>query len=687
MSGYNFVFIDNIFSLESLQAQQSELLAKPDTLVVTLSMDILASLGPETQWEILQDWLPGSLYDDMSSLAFQLVDEMFPELSKLQYRGVPIYAPTAHSKNIVFALRNALLTHQAFQSLCQTYPCKQLYLFTQLHTPSYGDLALTYETDLLQGVMAYLAVQANIPVVWLQANPQRDRHSLLVRHIADQTRQLNLSPIPLLTPQAPQKFTHLPCIFSIGHGEEVEQVLLNQFLSQSPELYFVHLSFDNFFLYQQTDTMLKLDFRLLRLWPHFIPEEQELLEKWPPKPAQELKLAYPFLLANPFIQFQFDWLLAYLRENYRIIEGIYLLKDVFQPQLCITGSTEGFSPVRMAGAALKTWGVQRLNIQHGGNWTQYILTHPPHAEYMALRGHHIQADLEKVTGIDIPQYRVVGDFRKNSAALANMPKPHALQTKGKLRIALITSYVNNNLATICRLNTHHQNWAEVGELAQKHPEWEFWIKTHPAYDHYSYYQHFLKAYPLQILPRDKTLKDIAPHIDLAISFNAVSSSLIELASGGIPCLIFGAAINQHTSRAQTSLFAQLPLITSTEELEQKLLQLQQDPPAMESLRLKSLDMAYDWSAYTGQDAVAHAWSWIQELMVQHQEIYQETNSPLGSVYTQDFKQIVALAAAKASEYRNLQAFQQQAKQFLTWETDPIAKQILSRYLNQLATMQ
>lgn len=203
----------------------------------------------------------------------------------------------------------------------------------------------------------------------------------------------------------------------------------------------------------------------------------------------------------------------------------------------------GFVYESMMSNSFKTIGIKTISVAHSG------LGHIKNFDGIATNDDYLlcwnefdkaalakSEDLESCKIVDVGALKYLKDYEDYD----NGPK-HKIE-KFSNNILICTSTINTGLSlVISDPKKHQKNLKQLGLWAKKRSNKTFYIKCHPSYDYYSYYEYlYLNISNIKIVRSNNDIKNIK--FDLAIAMNYCTTYLLDLMLKRIPVVLYEEAI-------------------------------------------------------------------------------------------------------------------------------------------------
>lgn len=226
----------------------------------------------------------------------------------------------------------------------------------------------------------------------------------------------------------------------------------------------------------------------------------------------------------------------------RISNIVNWLAYRYRPVAAVFGF-DGFVYESMMSNSFKSIGIKTISVAHTG------LGHIKNFDGIATKNDYLLCwnefdkaalakggDLDGCKIVDVGALKYLKDYKDyEKASKYNIEKISN-------NILICTSSINTGLSLIISDPKKHQNSLKQLKLwAKTRSDKTFYIKCHPSYDYYSYYEYlFLDVKNIKIVRSNYDIKNIK--FDLAIAMNYCTTYLLELMLKRIPVVLYEEAI-------------------------------------------------------------------------------------------------------------------------------------------------
>ncbi|MBF2053179.1 MAG: hypothetical protein IGS03_06900 [Candidatus Sericytochromatia bacterium] len=681
----NLVFLSDSVMYEHLRQVQPGLFEQ-DNAYLLLDIDVAALLPADARYFYLQDLT----CHENQHLPFLLdfrdwLNGLYPELKALTHRGVSIWESV--SASFFYPYRAIILAIQGLKQLSERLTWAHFYLTAPLKHPVYLDTGGLFESDGIQAAMAFWALQQDIRVHWLNPPDKTDDSNHYIRHIVSETNLGQTALVPLTPPESLNRLVAQPpkkCVILIGNSSDCHDIpLLTDYLKQSPDYFFIYLSTQHFFRYEEGPGYLALDFRYLYAWPWFTQAQYDQISEsvrralQNPNPVD--KASYDYLLNNPFLAFQQDWLYNSCLEIYKVIEVAHYLQQTLAPAVCMFGYGHITKTVAAFINTMRSGGTRLMHVVHGGYMAKDTFADLPPADYALVRGQQFAAQLSK-DKVSRDCF-VVGDLRKESAVLEQKrPKHSPAQGKQPPKIMYLTNrlLLGTGVGKVAdfSLLKHYETLQGIFALAERRKDLQFIWKPHPRHD----YVHYYARQDHTVIPfygREQSLAELLEDVSVCVLLNNFSASMIEAAVSETPIIQLRTAFTDSLSLNTAYLAPDIHVVHSLEALEQQIDLILSDGSARERNVCSVIQTKEKWCEAVGTQALDNtlkAFSQIDWSLPEVTLPSAEIQSGLGHIV-----QLMAWRAAYART-RDRQQYQRQRQTLLEAFTAPEDRQLVARYI-------
>uniref|UniRef100_UPI0040477B9C hypothetical protein n=1 Tax=Polynucleobacter sp. TaxID=2029855 RepID=UPI0040477B9C len=226
----------------------------------------------------------------------------------------------------------------------------------------------------------------------------------------------------------------------------------------------------------------------------------------------------------------------------RIINIVNWLVGRYNPVAAVFGF-DGFLYESLMSNAFKTLGIKTISVAHSGlghiknfdgigTKNDYLLCWNEYDKAALVKNN----DLDGCKIIDIGALKYLKEYDLyESNAKRNIEKISN-------NILICTSNINTGLSLIISDPKRHQNnLNQIKFWAKERPDKIFYIKCHPSYDYYSYYEYlFIDIKNIKIVKSNDVIKNIK--FDVGIAMNYCTTYLLELMLKRIPVVLYEESI-------------------------------------------------------------------------------------------------------------------------------------------------
>jgi hypothetical protein len=293
------------------------------------------------------------------------------------------------------------------------------------------------------------------------------------------------------------------------------------------------------------------------------------------------------IFANPYLDFQFHRIWNEMALAAQIGASADAILDALRPALIVLGH-EAFTLERTLVALARRKGIPSAAMLHGG-W------HPIRgyrglvgdADFIMVWGDEDLQRLESV-GIERARLKAIGSLRYSSRHLGNPAPPSTAERTAHQQVSrkalnlpvfrplitLLTASINKGpVAPLADPPLHRRTWQDILQLANRHPNWTFGIKPHPAYDHYDYYQLLCRHSPSNLVLLRADLDEALAASDVAVMVNYCTTAGLEAVLHGLPLLFLRTAVYRTEDMADALQDFPDLNVTSVSELEASLVRV------------------------------------------------------------------------------------------------------------------
>jgi hypothetical protein len=525
---------------------------------------------------------------------------------------------------------------------------KQIMLFQEFFKPDFCGLPNTYYPDGLNGIVAKHASQRGIELTLIPGLDFTDHQSAFILNLIRENGSgfgtepvvIDAKKLPQLDLFQGQAFTR--CVFLVGYSMEMyDQGLLFNFLKEDPKTLFVFVCLQNTPMIQRGPSFLSLDFRLIKLWPFDLGPVYQKIEaqrKLFFEGKSNLHQRYPEIFQNRFLDFQFHFFFDSLKDGVRSIEAMNLLKQSFQPDLVLAGGSSALGGVRVAVETLNQMKIPTLGFMHGTTWIAHHLRRIPFPfQHFAVRGEKHIGKIQKHVPKSLPA-TCIGDLREHLQNSTQAPEltqylnHHFPPSDTRPAILFVTATFMLGFGEIVSNPTKHiQTWEYLTHLANKRKDLRFFLKPHPGYDSFQFYQQICHPHSqVSLLERTLPVTQFIEKVDAVVCVNMYSSTMLETALLGKPFLYLRDACYK-SSPLHFEEVAEIPdlLVEDVKDLEAVLDKILQDHNFKQRLLEYGQALMRGFTSYTGETALQKTLALLEHMIASHPVVHGERESNFG----------------------------------------------------------
>lgn len=247
----------------------------------------------------------------------------------------------------------------------------------------------------------------------------------------------------------------------------------------------------------------------------------------------------PDIFLSRFWEFQWRAYWNRLLDGIRWAAAAEALVGAVRPDVATFGTMHG-GHCRMLLAAVEQAGVAPVTIMHGGLTTSgyYKMGFPAAGTYCVWG----EADRDSLAdlGLDVGRVRVVGSLRHPDVSCrppdARKPVADLLGNLAGARKRIMILSAGGDIGMRsgwADLTAYLRNWERLAALAARRTDLCFFIKAHPRYDDYEFYESL--SGPLHYLT-EHTLEELLPFVDVAVLVNSPTTAALECLAQDVPLL-------------------------------------------------------------------------------------------------------------------------------------------------------
>lgn len=526
--------------LVDLERTLSVVRGEPDNmLVVTPNFDIGASLiHRKLLVRFFQSYLDLSSIRTQTNLAWEIGTTWhLPYLSHIRLGSESIGSLMQNESVQMFLA--ALNTSTAFRRLIETENPEEILLFDRFAMPTFGDPMGGPYYDVCHAVIRYIAEQAGLSVRILPVKPSVQSDTLFSAP-ADFLKSLAIHSLTL----EPNKNTIIS--FAGTYVDWNEQAKLVQMLGKDCKIFLVQ---GEPFPMDAPEAVL-LDWNALRAWSQdSVTLQIDLKEAWEKFQNDAVRYAGPCpeIFANRYLEFQFHALWSRFERGVQQYAAATWLMASLGPSLVIVGN-DLRDETQCILQASRDRNIPCLSILHGGIGANYLYRgHELGTHQIGVWGEFDKRALiaEKVENARI---HIIGSLRTDLERLfvqKGEQVQHSDSEMDRPLVMLLTSLVGYGMSdTHTDLEKHLATWQTIVQVAHNHPEIDFWIKPHPRYDYFAFYEQLVRDGPPNLIfKRDAGLQSTISQSAVVVAVNTETTGVLDVLAAEKPLILLAPAFS------------------------------------------------------------------------------------------------------------------------------------------------
>ena len=352
---------------------------------------------------------------------------------------------------------------------------------------------------------------------------------------------------------------------------------------------------------------------LWRLPPATAELERELAvfqERHLPLVRAHLGTGYDVVLDNPHMDFFWNHMAGLLRSGASRYAAGRLLAEGLRPKVVVMGS-DHLGTTRCLARAFDDAGSACVSIQHDGMLSPFCVwpMYKDNPNHLVLWSDEMIPYLRPLRPAG-SILRVTGSFRSDMRELRRFKPPDPVNGR-RPKIVLFSTRLGNMILARSSSFRHHQVWREVVRLCERHPEWDFVVKSHPRFRYQALHSsRACRHIPNLTAVQGKPL-DVLAGASAAVLLTELSTVALDAIAAGVPVLWLKAAVvaPDRPGEKQGGVLE----VQTVGELEDMLLRLLADEAFRSHAKADGREFLERSLPFTGDEAAARLCEFADEL--------------------------------------------------------------------------